>query len=66
MISSSLSGIQNGLELINNASNQIASGNIDRPEPYIDMIKGEHQVKASTASAKAYNETIGTIIDIFA
>ena len=64
MISSSINGIRNGISLVQKASNQIASGNIDKPEPYIDMIKGKNQVKASTISAKTHDEIIGTIIDI--
>ncbi len=70
---SSLVGIQRGFQNLNRISQNIATagveGNLDvgaLARSAVELKATEQQIKASAASLKTENETIGTLLDVIA
>ncbi len=66
---SGLAGIQTGMQSLNRNAAQIASADTlqsggDLTEPLVNMIRDEHQVKASAKVIEASSAMMGTILDI--
>ena len=66
-----LEGVQRGLRDLNRAAADIASNNATRAEPValadalVDAIEAQRQVEASANAVRRYDQTVGSLIDIF-
>lgn len=66
---SGLSGIQAGMQSLNRNAAKIANAETlqsggDLTEPLVNMIRDEHQVKASAKVIEASSTMMGTLLDI--
>jgi flagellar hook protein FlgE len=66
---SGLAGIQSGMQSLNRNAAKIASADTlqsggDLTEPLVNMIRDEHQVKASAKVIEASSAMMGTLLDI--
>ncbi len=66
---SGLAGIQSGMQSLNRSAATIASADNlqsggDFTEPLVNMIRDEHQVKASTKVIETSGNMMGTLLDI--
>lgn len=63
----SIAGIHRGLDLLDRAARRIADfENSDPARDQVDLIVGEHAVKANVAALKAQIDAGGALLDIFA
>ena len=66
-----LEGVQRGLRDLNRAAQDIASASVTRAEPValadalVDAIEAQRQVEASADAVRSYDQTVGSLIDIF-
>ena len=59
-------GMNNAIKEFNKTAESIAKSNlVNLPENMVNMIQEKNDFKANAEVAKAYNEMLGTIIDIF-
>lgn len=68
-LQSGLSGIQSGMQSLNQNAAKIASTNTiqsagDFTEPLVNMISDKQQVQASSKVVEASNTMLGSILDI--
>ncbi len=66
---SGLAGIQSGMQSLNRNASKIANADTlqsggDFTEPLVNMIRDEHQVKASAKVIEASSNMMGTLLDI--
>ena len=66
---SGLAGIQSGMQSLNRNAAKIASADTlqsgaSLTEPLVNMIRDEHQVKASAKVIEASSSMMGTLLDI--
>ncbi len=66
---SGLAGIQSGMQSLNRNAATIASADnlqsgSDFTEPLVNMIRDEHQVKASAKVIESSSNMMGTLLDI--
>ena len=60
-------GIQEGFNRLDSASRQLADPNqTDKTKPLLELPKQTLQVEASAKAVKAYDDALGTLIDIMA
>ncbi len=63
--SSSLAGIQNGLQNMDMAATQIASPrNDDKTEPLLEMQQAARDTEANVRALETANEVQGTLLDV--
>ncbi len=68
-LQSGFSGIQSGMQSLNQHAAKIASTNTSQAngnftDPLVNMISDKHQVQASIKIVEASNEMIGSLLDI--